>query len=116
MFSSVFMSPLLYYIYRFLLDELWLDDLHAYLVEPLSCAATDFGRMASILGCISAFTLNKAMEALDTNVLVRAEGSMHRLNTRAPTVSLSILDGRVVWCTHTTYATVRRNCFWLVLT
>ncbi|GLC49410.1 hypothetical protein PLESTB_000216300 [Pleodorina starrii] len=64
--------------FRFLLDDTWLEDLHAHLREPLWCAATDFGRTASILGCISAFTANGAMEALDTRVLVIVEAIERR--------------------------------------
>ncbi|KXZ42800.1 hypothetical protein GPECTOR_117g365 [Gonium pectorale] len=58
--------------FRFMVDDAWLDDLHAALRDPLLCTS-DFGRMASILGCIAAFTVNKAMEALDTRVLVVVE-------------------------------------------
>ncbi|GIL61284.1 hypothetical protein Vafri_15680, partial [Volvox africanus] len=64
--------------FRFLLDDMWLEDLHAHLREQLSCTATDFGRMASILGCISAFTANKVIEALDTRVLVVVEAIERR--------------------------------------
>ncbi|GLI65782.1 hypothetical protein VaNZ11_009398 [Volvox africanus] len=64
--------------FRFLLDDMWLEDLHAHLREQLSCAATDFGHMASILGCISAFTANKVIEALDTRVLVVVEAIERR--------------------------------------
>ncbi|KAG2497270.1 hypothetical protein HYH03_004854 [Edaphochlamys debaryana] len=63
--------------FRFLVDEHWLEDLHAALVDPLA-VAPDFCRMSSMLGCIAAFTVNKAMEALDTRVLVVVEAIERR--------------------------------------
>ncbi|PNW74167.1 hypothetical protein CHLRE_13g588000v5 [Chlamydomonas reinhardtii] len=63
--------------FRFMVDDMWLEDLHAALRDPLACTP-DFGRMSCILGCISAFIVNKAMEPLDTRVLVVVEAIERR--------------------------------------